>query len=169
MKRNQTEYYFSTTALFFITIFLVSFSSVFIYLFLIFYKDSLFVAFGFSLPLLVVLIGLPDYIRFMYCAITKRPALILSRETLTNNANGKVYSWSQIKSISYNQHTGIKAPPGGYISVDLKDSQDTFRIPQNSIKCKTKNLLRDLQKYHRAHFRHEYERIANGGSMNKNY
>lgn len=124
-----------------------------LYLFIKFYEDNLVVAIAFSLPLLVLLIGLPDYLRFMYCAIRKRPALILNGDSLINNADGKVYSWNEIKSISYEPHTGFRAPPGGYISVALRDSESKFRIPQNSIKCKTTKLLQDLQKYHKAYHR----------------
>jgi hypothetical protein len=120
------------------------------------YQENLFAAITLALPLAVLLIALPDYIRFMYCAIMRKPALVLKKDLLINNANGKVYSWSQIKSISYKQHTGFRAPPGGYISVALRDTESTFRIPQNSIKCKTLKLLHDLQKYHRAHLRQEF-------------
>lgn len=128
------------------------------YLFIKFYKDNLLVAIIFSLPLVVILIGLPDYLRFMSCAIRRKPALILNDESLINNADGKVYSWNEIKSISYKQHTGFSAPPGGYISVALSDSETKFRIPQNSIKCKTTKLLKDLQKYHRAYHRRKFDK-----------
>ena len=121
------------------------------YLFIKFYKGNLLISTAFLLPLVVILIALPDYLRFMYCAIRKRPALVLNDESLINNTNGKVYSWQDIKSISYEQHKGPKAPPGGYISVTLRDTKGKFRIPQNSIKCKTTKLLQDLQKYHRAY------------------
>ena len=127
------------------------------YLFLKFYKDNLLVAIIFFLPLGVILIGLPDYIRFMYCVIKRKPALILNNETLINNTDGKVYSWNDIKSISYQRHTGFRKPPGGYISITLRDSETKIRIPQNSIKCKTTKLLQDLQKYHKAYHRQKYD------------
>lgn len=167
MKGNQTEYYFSTIALFLVTVFFVGSSSGLIYLFLVLYEENLLVAIILSLPLLVFLIGLPDYIRFMYCAVANKPALVLNTESLINNANGKVYRWSQIKSISYEPHTGYRAPPGGYISVELPDSESTFRIPQNLIKGKTKNILQDLRKYHKAHYRQKIERKEDDSTIGK--
>lgn len=133
------------------------------YLFIKFYKENLLVAIVLTLPLVVLLIGLPDYIRFMYCAIRKRPTLVLNNESLINNANGKVYSWNEIKSISYEPHKGFRAPPGGYISVILSNAESKFRIPQNSIKCKTTKLLQDLQKYHRAYHRQKFDK-SNGST-----
>lgn len=133
------------------------------YLFFKFYKDNLFVAIALSLPLIVLFIGLPNYLRFMYCAIRRIPALILNDESLINNADGRVYTWNKIKSISYLPHTGFRAPPGGYISVTLTDSESKFRIPLNSIKCKTTKLLQDLQKYHRAYHRQKFDK-ANGST-----
>jgi len=158
MIKTQTEYYFSTIVLFFGTIFMTIFSIGPSYLFIKFYKDNLLVAIALSLPLVVLLIGLPDYLRFMYCAIRKKPALVLNGESLINNADGRVYSWNEIKSISYVPHSGFRAPPGGYISVTLRDSEAKFRIPQNSIKCKTTKLLQDLQKYHRAYHRQKFDK-----------
>lgn len=133
------------------------------YLFIKFYNENLPVAIALSLPLIVILIGLPDYLRFMYCAIRNRPALILNDESLINNADGKVYSWNEIKSISYEPYTGFRAPSGGYISVTLRDSERKFRIPQNSIKCKKTKLLQDLQKYHWANHRQKIDK-SNGSS-----
>lgn len=158
MRKAETEYYFSTIVLFLGTIFMAIFLIGPSYLFIKFYKDDLFVAIVLGLPLVVLLIGLPDYLRFMYCAIRKRPALILNNESLINNADGRVYSWDEIKSISYEPHTGYRAPPGGYISVTLKDSERKFRIPQTSIKCKTTQLFQDLQKYHRAYHRQKSDK-----------
>ncbi len=141
------------------TIFLIGPS----YLFIKFYKDNLLAAIALSLPLIVILIGLPNYLRFMYCAIRRKPALILNELSLINNANGKVYNWNEIKSITYKLHTGFRAPPGGYISITLRDSETKFQIPQNSIKCTTTKLLQDLQKYHRAYHRQKFDK-ANGNT-----
>ena len=163
MRTTQTEYYFSTIALFLGTIFIAIFTIGPSYLFIKFYNDNLPVAIALSLPLVVLLIGFPDYLRFMYCAIRKRPALILNDESLINNADGKVYSWDEIKSISYEPHTGFRATPGGYISVKLRDSERKFRIPQNSIKCKTTKLLEDIQKYHRTYHRQKFDK-TNGST-----
>ena len=87
----------------------------------------------------------------MYCAITKKPALVLSKELLTNNANGKAYSWSRVISISYNQETGIRMIRSGCITIALRDPEGKICIPQNSIKCETHKLLHDLRKYHKAY------------------
>jgi hypothetical protein len=158
MKSTQTEYYFSTVALIFGTIFMTIFSIGPSFLFIKFYKDNLLLAIVSLLPLVVVLIGLPAYLRFMYCAIKSKPALILNDESLINNANGNVYGWNEIKSISYEMHTGFRAPPGGYITVTLKNNENKFQIPQNSIKCKKIKLLQDLQKYHRDYYRQKFDK-----------
>ncbi|MBL7890676.1 MAG: hypothetical protein JNL24_14080 [Bacteroidia bacterium] len=163
MNHKQTEYYFSPIVLFFATIFVIIFTVGPSYLFFAFYKENLLVAIAFSLPLIVLLIGLPDYLRFMYCAIIKKPALVLNNESLINNADGNVYCWNDIKSISYEPHTGFRAPPGGYISVTLRDTQSKIRIPQNSIKCKTTKLLHDLQKFHQAYHKQKFDK-SNGGT-----
>ena len=151
MRTTKTEYYFSTIVMCWGTLLMVIFSVVPSYLFFKFYKDNSLIAIAFAFPLIIVFLGLRDYLRFMYCLITKKPALVLNKTSLINNANGNVYNWNKIKSISYEPHTGPKALPGGYISVILKNPEDKFRIPQNSIKCKTKLLLQDLQQYHRVY------------------
>src|SRR6478752_4149868 len=156
MNKKQTEYYFSAKILFVMTIFFASIPSGILYLFLLLYKENLFASVFLALPMVPILLGLPIYVRYMYCAITKRPALVLNSESLINNANGKVYSWSQIKLISYEPNTG-KAP-GHHISITLRDPESKFRIQQNVIRGKSLTLLRDLQKYHRAYHREEYER-----------
>lgn len=74
MKSTQTEYYFSTVALIFGTIFMTIFSIGPSFLFIKFYKDNLLLAIVSLLPLVVVLIGLPAYLRFMYCAINRVPS-----------------------------------------------------------------------------------------------
>ena len=143
-----TEYYFSAKTLAIATLFF--FISIFGTLFVFFnlYEESLFYAILFASPLLLILIALPDYIWFMYLAIRKQPALILSKNSLINNANEKEYKWSEIKEISYKQ---VRSSRGsiGVIAVVLNDSETIIRIPQNSIKCKTKKLLSDLQEYHK--------------------
>lgn len=147
----KTEYYFSTVVLFLGTVFILGVSSGLLFIFLKTYKETLLSATILLLPLIVIFFALPTYLRFMYFAIRRQPALILNKESLINNANGKVYKWSKIESISWEPHTGFKAPPGGYILVKLRDSESTFKIPQNSIKCKTEQLLQDLIRYHKAY------------------
>ena len=153
MINSQIEYYFSTIVLFLGTIFMSIFLIAPSYLFIKFYTENLPVAIILAVPLIVPLIGLPDYLRFLFCAVRKKPALVLNNESLINNIKGKVYSWNDIKSISFKQHQGFHSPPGGYILVTLRNPESKFRIPQNSIKCKTTKLLQDLQKYHRYYHR----------------
>ena len=117
------------------------------FVFLKIYKDSLVYAILFSIPLVVIIIALPDYFRFLYYAIIGRPALVLTKDLLINNVKGDTYKWTDIKEITYKRFTGFKAPPGGYIEVMLCDSEDKIQLPNNSIKCKTKDLLKDLQYY----------------------
>jgi len=143
-----TEYYFSFKTLTFATVFFVISILGTLFIFFSLYEESLLYAILFASPLLVILIALPDYIWFMYLAIRKKPALILSKTSLINNTNEKEYKWSEIKEISYKQ---VRSSRGsiGVIAVVLNDSETIIRIPQNSIKCKTKKLLSDLQEYHK--------------------
>lgn len=117
------------------------------FVFLKMYKDSLVYAILFSTPLIVIVITLPDYFRFLYFAIIGRPALVLTKDLLINNVRGKAYKWADIKEIAYKRFTGFKAPSGGYIEVVLCNSEDKIQLPNNSIKCKTQDLLKDLQYY----------------------
>ena len=128
------------------------------FLFIKFYKVNLLLAIASLLPLVVVFLGLPAYLRFMSCAIKSKPAIILNDESLINNANGNVYGWNEIKAISYELHSGFGAPTGGYISVTLRNNEKKFQIPQNSIKCKKIKLLQDLQKYHRAYHKQKFDK-----------
>jgi len=111
------------------------------------YNERLLWSIIFATPLLVILIALPDYLRFMYCAIIRKPALELTNELLINNAKGQIYKWTEIKEITYKEFKGFRAPPGGYIEISFRDSMKKVRLPNNSIKCKTKELLKDLKEY----------------------
>ena len=111
------------------------------------YHERLLWSILFAIPLLVVLIALPDYLRFMYCAIIRKPALELTNEFLINNAKGQIYKWTEIKEISYKEFKGFRAPPGGYIEISFRNSEKKISLPNNSIKCKTKELLMDLNEY----------------------
>src|SRR5262249_4136211 len=123
MEITKTEYYFSTKILIGGFVFIVISTSIFIAFFLKIYKENRPYAFISALPLLVIVIMLPKYIRFAYLAITNHPALILTKESLINNMSGKIYHWSQIKSISYERITGYKSGSGGYILVAMQDSE----------------------------------------------
>jgi hypothetical protein len=151
MKAHRKyEYYFSAKALTLATIFLLGFTLFFSVLFIKTYKDDLLIAIIFSLPLIVILpIALPDYVRFMFCAVTNRPAVILSPDGLINNINGRTYKWSEIKEIKYVPFSGMNAPPGGYTSLTLMAADKEIRLGHNSIKCKTTEFLQTLIKYHK--------------------
>lgn len=92
--------------------------------------------------------ALPDYIRFLFCAITGQPAVILSPDALVNNMSGRTYKWSEIKEIKYKPLTGMKAPPGGYTAITLRNANKEIRIGHNSIRCKTTEFLQTLIRYH---------------------
>jgi hypothetical protein len=144
---NEIKYYFSSKTLFFMSVFIIGSITLMSFVFFKIYEDDLFWAIVFASPLLVILISLPDYLRFMYYAITGQPALILTKDSLINNANGQEYKWTDIKEISYKKFSGYEAPPGGYIEIILCGSEKKISLPNISIKCKTKELLKDLQNY----------------------
>ena len=147
MTTPDIKYYFSTKALTFTTLFIVGITTLVLLVFFKLYKVNLIWAIVFLSPLIVILIMLPDYFRFLYCAVIRRPALELTKDFLINNAKGDAYKWTDIKEIVYKRFTGFKHPPGGYIEVAFIDSEEKISIPNNSIKCKTKDLLEDLQAY----------------------
>ena len=151
MKEHRTyQYFFSAKSLTFVTIFLVIFTLVFSFFFIKTYKDDKLVGIIFLVPLIVILpFALPDYIRFIFYALTSRPAVIVTPYELVDNINGQTYKWSEIKEIRYKPFTGMKAPPGGYTSVTLWKTDKEVRISHNSIKCKTKEFLQTLLKYHK--------------------
>ena len=82
------KYYFSIKTLTFATLFIGAIITFAIPLFVIFYKDSFIYATFSLLPLIVVIIGLPDYFRFLYCTVTKKPALELTKDSLIDNSKG---------------------------------------------------------------------------------
>ena len=88
-----------------------------------FYNDSLIYATLSLIPLVVIIIGLPDYFRFLYCAVTKKPALELTKDLLIDNSKGNTYKWTDIKNIVYKRFTGFRPPPGGYIEVTFLNSE----------------------------------------------
>ena len=112
---SDIKYYFSIPMLTFATLFIATIVAFVISLFLMFYKDGLTYAIISLAPLVVIIIGLPDYLRFMYCALTKKSALELTKNFLINNSKGDTYKWVDIKDIVYKRFTGPKSPPGGYI------------------------------------------------------
>lgn len=112
-----------------------------------FYKDSLIYATLSLLPILVIIIGLPDYFRFLYCAVTKKPALELTKDLLIDNSTGNAYKWADIKNIVCKNFTGFRAPPGGYIEVTFLNSERKVTLPNNVIRGKTQEILEDLQNY----------------------
>jgi hypothetical protein len=91
--------------------------------------------------------ALPNYFHFMYCSITNRPAVILTKEKLVDNINRKEYKWAEIKEIAIRSNPGKAI--GTYTAIILKNSNKVIRIPHNSIKCKTTVFLTDLIDYHK--------------------
>jgi len=143
----EIKYYFSSIILFLMTVFIFGSITLISFIFFKIYEDSLFLAIVIASPLLIILIALPDYLKFVYYLIINKPALILTKDLLINNADGQEYKWTDIKQISYKKFSGGEAPPGGYIEIILYASNKNIKLPNNSIKCRTKELLKDLQKY----------------------
>jgi hypothetical protein len=141
------KYYFSIKTLIFATLFIGGIIALVLSVSIKLYEDNLIWAIAFATPLIIILIALPDYLRFLYYSIIKRPALELTKDLLINNTKGQTYKWIDIKEIVYKEFTGFRSPPGGYIEIVFIDSEKTIRLPNNSIKCKTKDLLKDLQDY----------------------
>jgi hypothetical protein len=150
MKYNETKYYFSFLSLTFATIVLSGMTLLALSASMMLYQESLLFSILFALPLVIILVALPDYLRFMYCLLTGKPALVLTDEFLINNAKGQTYKWSEIEEISYKKFKGYRPPPGGYIEITFKGSEKKISLPNNAIKCKTKELLMDLKEYLRS-------------------
>lgn len=151
MTEERTyHYYFSTKALLLGTIVILGLTSVFSYLFIKTYQDDLLVGIIFLVPLVVILpVAMPDYIRFLFCAITSRPAVILSPDALVNNINGRTYKWNEIKEIKYKPFTGMNAPLGGYTTITLWNANKEVQIGHSSIRCRTTEFLQTLIRYHK--------------------
>jgi len=144
---TETKYYFSIKSMIFATLFIGGITTLVLSVSIKLIQESLIWSIAFATPLIVIIIALPDYLRFLYCAIIDRPALELTKELLINNTKGQIYKWIEIKEIVYKDFTGFRAPPGGYIEIVFLNSEKKVRLPNNSIKCKTKDLLKDLQEY----------------------
>jgi hypothetical protein len=147
MITSNIKYYFSIKALTFATLFIGAIITFTLSLFFMFYKESLIYATLSLIPLIVVMIGLPNYFMFLYCAVKKKPALELTKDLLIDNSKGKTYKWTDIKNIVYKRFTGFRTPPGGYIEVTFYNSENKVTLPNNVIKGKTEEVLGDLQNY----------------------
>ena len=123
MITRDIKYYFSIPMLTFASLFIGAIITFVLSLFLMFYKDSLIYATLSLILLVVIVIGLPDYFRFLYCAVTKKPALELTKDLLIDNSKGNTYKWTDIKNIVYKRFTGFRPPPGGYIEVTFLNSE----------------------------------------------
>lgn len=148
MTTSDIKYYFSKKSLVFATIVLVTFASVLLYLSIKAYKANLLIATTFFLPLLIFLpFSLPRYVRFLYGALTNKPAVILTKELLIDNIHKQRYKWSDIKKVKYQPNKGKAL--GGYTSIILYKTDREIELPHNAIKCKTKDFLADLINYHK--------------------
>jgi len=143
------EYYFSKKSLTFATLLLLAFTSIFTTLMVTSYHDNIGLTIFFGSALIFFLIiSLPRYIKFLYSAITNRPAVILNSDALIDNINKRTFKWTEIKEITYRRNKGKNAF-GGHSSIILNDSDTVIQIPHNAIKCKTTEFLNDLIKYHK--------------------
>lgn len=119
---GDTKYYFSTKALIFATLFIGIIATFCLSLFFMIYKDSLTYGILFLSPLFLIIIALPDYLRQLYCVITKKPALELTKDLLIDNSKGHIYKWTEIQGAFYKPYTGYKALPSGYIEITFVGS-----------------------------------------------
>src|SRR6478735_7206774 len=146
MSSTDIKYYFSKKTLFFSTLFIVVSVTVLGYLTLKIYPENHLFALAPALPLFLFLFILPQQIREIYYYVVSKPALILTKDCLIDNANGHIYNWADIKKITYRRNKG-KAP-GGHTAIFLKSEEQAIEIPHIRIKCKTTPFIRSLIDYH---------------------
>ena len=105
---TETKYYFSIKSMIFATLFIGGITTLVLSVSIKLIQESLIWSIAFATPLIVIIIALPDYLRFLYCAIIDRPALELTKELLINNTKGQIYKWIEIKEIVYKDFTGTE-------------------------------------------------------------
>jgi len=145
---SDITYYFSKWTFLFLSLFILSFSTGLIYFSLQFYPDAWQYSLLFSIPLLLFVYILPEYIRTLYFLVFHKPALILTKEKLIDNFKHKEYKWPEIKSIGYKLNEGIKAQ-GGYIAVCLNDSEEMIRLSDVKLRGKRSDFLKTLTNFHK--------------------
>jgi hypothetical protein len=153
---SKTEYYFkpkTVTIGVIATILLTMIFAICIFIFLTFYKESLFIASIFLIPLILPITLLPQVIRSTNMTIKKQPVLILSKDSLIiNQYKNEEYKWSEIKEIFYKPYEPKVNyfNPDEYIKITLKDpeDEDTFtKIRPKLIECDRNDLVAILQDY----------------------
>ena len=159
MITSKTEYYFKTKIAIIGVIGAVLLTAIFaicISIFIAYYKDSLFIASIFLIPLILPISLLRNVIRSAYMTIKKQPVLILSKNSLfINQYRNEEYKWSEIKEIFYKPYDPKENwfNPDEYIKITLKDTQDDeafTKIRPKLIECERNGLLETLQDYHKA-------------------
>ena len=84
----------------------------------------------------------------LYFLVTKKPALILTREKLIDNFKREEYKWSDITEIGYKLNEG--RAPGSYTAVCLEDLR-IIKIPDIRLACKKEDLMRTLNRFHNSY------------------
>lgn len=154
MKEINKEYYFSKIAwiigaiLILVFTFIMSYLSYTTYFEPSPYNDKKFLAIMFLLALILMLVAAARRSYTIIYSIAKnRPALILTKESLTDVLNRKTIKWTDINEIKDKFHFTGKYSRN-YITVSLRGSDKKIRIEDGAIKCKKKDLHRTLIKYH---------------------
>jgi hypothetical protein len=117
-----------------------------IYVSLQFYPDAWQYSLLLSSPLLMFVYILPEHIRTFYFLITRKPALILTKNELIDNFKGKQYKWSEVKSIGLRFNEG--RVPGTRIVLHFNSSEDVVKIADVQLQGKNFDILEDLISFH---------------------
>jgi hypothetical protein len=112
-----------------------------------FVKESFLYALLFTIPLLVVLFGLPLIIRFWICVFKGKSALELTNEFLILNYKSKSYNWSDIKSFTFKLSRAYRSSPKGVIEISFNSNSERERIQLIQIDCESHELLSSLNYY----------------------
>ena len=167
----RKEYHFSLRNVLSFSLFIVFSIAAFAFLVFSTIKVSIILAvLQILLATWVLMFILPQHVRFTYYLLIKRPALILSQDSLLDNINGHQYKWSDIKGITYRKNEGIRTF-GGFIAIDIKESENAISgsryaierlrmkllnnkqclaIPYKMIDCTKEDFLSTLNNYHQA-------------------
>lgn len=145
---SDITFYFSKWTFLFLSFFILSFSAGLVYFSLQFFPGAWQYSLLFSIPLLLFIYILPEYIRTLYFLVFHKPALILTKEKLIDNFKGKEYRWSEIKNINFKLNEGLKAQ-GGHIAVYINNSEEVIKLSDTKLRCKRSDLLETLTGFHK--------------------
>ena len=166
---STSKYYFSKTAILFMTLIYVIVYSLVIFVMIVTYNIKVEISIICLILILFLILTMSRYYRFLILGIKRMPALVLTREKLVDNINRQVYKWSDIDQISIQYNSA--ATPGKFIAINVKDTAKyishiqnpwnrfiarmnkkyfygTFAIPSNSLKCSLQELISDLHHHH---------------------